>query len=104
MLLGYGALITGESRVPMRATWRAALNGAIGGAAAAALLGLALALMALFTGGSVALPGLINAAGGMTNGAASVEFTVGWVVLAAAAAAGALFEVLRTRGRDKKNS
>jgi hypothetical protein len=57
----------------------AALNGATGGAAATALLALTLALTALCSGGSLALPRLIEAAGGRTNGAASIEFTLrGW--------------------------
>lgn len=76
---------------------RAAVNGATGGAAVAALLALILAMTALFNGRSVALPGLIEAAGTITNGAASVEFTLGWAVLATAAAAGAVVETIRSR-------
>ena len=57
-----------------------------------------LALAALFTGGHVALPGLIAATGGTTNSAASVEFTLEWTVLAAAALAGAVFGACRFRG------
>ncbi|NVC25168.1 hypothetical protein E7Z53_17230 [Kocuria salina] len=77
----------------------AGLNGAVLGAAAAGLLGLMLTVTALLTGGHVNLPGLIEATGGTTNGAASVEFTLGWTALAAAAVIGASFEARRTRSR-----
>lgn len=95
-------------RIP--STGRAVVNGATGGAAIAALLALILAATALFSGRSVALPGLIEAAGTTTNGAASVEFTLGWGVLATAAAAGAAIETIRARrqmqnepGRPSRN-
>jgi hypothetical protein len=61
------------------------------------LLALVFALAALLSGASVALPGLIEAIGGTTHGA-SMEFTVHGVVIASAAAVGAVVEVLRTRG------
>jgi hypothetical protein len=83
---------------------RAVVNGAVAGAAAAACLAVILALTALFSGGSHALPGLIDAAGGTTNGAASVEFTLGWVVLAAAAAAGAAIEAARVHRQVQHGS
>lgn len=83
---------------------QAVVNGAVGGAAAAACLAVILALTALFSGSSLALPGLIEAAGGTTNGAASVEFTLGWVVLAAAAAAGAALEAMRVRRQIQDGS
>lgn len=82
-----------------RSSIKAGLNGAVLGAAAAVLLGLMLTVTALLTGGHVSLPGLIEATGGRTNGAASVEFTLGWTVLAAAAVTGAAFEARRARGR-----
>ena len=81
-----------------RSSVKAGLNGAVLGAAAAALLGLILTMTALLTGGHVSLPGLIEATGGTTNDAASVEFTLGWTVLAAAAVTGAAVEARRTRG------
>jgi hypothetical protein len=82
----------------------AAHNGAIGGAAAAALLALTLALAALCNGESLPLPGLIEAAGGRTNGAASVQFTLEWVAPAATAAAGSVIAVLRRyRRKDTTN-
>jgi hypothetical protein len=75
-----------------------AQHGERGGAAVVVLLALVLALTALLSGASVALPGLIEAIGGTTHGAASMEFTVHGVVIASAAAVGAVVEVLRTRG------
>lgn len=86
---------------PNPSAMKAGLNGAVAGAAAAALLGLVLALTALFTGGHVALPGLITAPGGTTNSAASVEFNLGWTVLAAAALVGAGVAVTRAHGRRR---
>ena len=82
-----------------RSSMKAGLNGAVLGAAAAVLLGLMLTMTAMLTGGHVSLPGLIEATGGTTNGAASVEFTLGWTALAAAAVIGASFEARRTRSR-----
>jgi hypothetical protein len=63
----------------------AVLHGAVCGAAAAVLLGLVLILVALGTGATLGVPGLVSAVGGTTNGAGSVEFTLGWTVLVAAA-------------------
>ncbi len=82
-----------------RSSVTAGLNGAVLGAAAAVLLALMLTVTALLTGGHVRLPGLIEATGGTTNGAASVEFTLEWAVLAAAAVTGAALKARRTRSR-----
>ncbi|WP_298590641.1 hypothetical protein [uncultured Kocuria sp.] len=79
-----------HSMHPMSKAMKAALNGAVCGAAAAVLLGLVLVLVSLVTGATLDVPGLVSAVGVTTNGASSVDFTLGWTVLVAAAVLGGL--------------
>lgn len=76
---------------------QAVFHSAVCGAAAAVLLGLALVLVALGTGATLGAPRLVSAVGGMSNRAGSVESSLGWTVLVAAAVLGGLVNHKSTR-------